>query len=94
MVPFHACQRQGFLTFVKVTNAFDNLMRVRNSLLQKSLTDVVFFCVGANSLRESQDALKPDLGLSLAIAQGAPPITHIILMLLYPTFLAASNEAL
>lgn len=43
MVPFRACQRQGFLTFVKVTNSFDNLMRVRNSLLRKNLTDVVFF---------------------------------------------------
>lgn len=94
MVPFHACQRQGFLTFVKVTNSFDNLTRVRNSLLKKKPHRCSIFCVGANSLRESQDALKPDLGLSLAIAQGAQPITHIIRMLLYPTFLAASNEAL
>lgn len=61
IVPFHACRKQKFQTFAKVTNSFENLMRATNSLPPK-LTDVIF-CVGANSLRETQHALKPDLGL-------------------------------
>lgn len=52
---------QEFLTFVKVTNSFESLMRATDCPQNTHRCNIL--CIGANSLRESQNALKPDLGL-------------------------------
>lgn len=52
MVPFYACRRQEFLTFVKVTNSFDNLITHLINSFPPKLAEVIF-CILEQIVLES-----------------------------------------